>query len=147
MLLVVSYTPSVFTFTLENNTKGITIDRHMEFSIFIWSTIIIYERNSDENFWWRKNVDCHRGPSVALYIITCHFEAYAKAIYPDRNIVLSFWRRGNVGRHCGLSLMVTVSWLVVIVYIIFLMRRVLIWYIAIEVKDWWFDMGYNPPYY
>ena len=45
-LLVVSYAPSVLTFNLEDYTKVITIDRHMDLIIFIWSIIIIYEHNS-----------------------------------------------------------------------------------------------------
>ena len=83
---------------------------------------------------------------AAVYsVMTCHLEAYANAIYPDRKIVLIFWRRKNVIHHCGPSLMVTLSWVVVIYHTIFLTRTVF-GFIDIEVKYWWFDMGYRPPY-
>ena len=53
----------------------------------------------------------------------------------------------NVGHHCGWLLMVTLSWLVVIHHIIFLMITVFFWYITIEIKYCLFDMGYIPPDY
>ena len=147
MLLFVAYSPSACTYILEDYTKGITIYRHMDLSLYIWITIILYEHNSDETICWRENFDCPRGPFVAPSILTFHFDVYVKSIYPNRNIVLIFWQRKNVDHHCGPSLMVHLSWVVVIDHTIFLMRRVFIWYISIEVDGWWFDMGYRPPDY
>ena len=82
-------------------------------------------------------------PSVS----TCYFEVYEKFIYPDRHIVLSFRQRKIVGHQCSPFLIVTIWWVVVIYHTIFLMRSVLFCYIWIEVKYWWFDMGYSPPDY
>ena len=65
-MLVVAYAPSVFTCTLEDYTNEIAIDRLMDLSIYIWSIIILYEHNMDDNFWWRKNVDCCSGPLLTL---------------------------------------------------------------------------------
>ena len=48
LLLVVHYAPSVLICTLEVDTKVITIDKHMDLIIVIWSIIILYEHNSDE---------------------------------------------------------------------------------------------------
>ena len=63
------------------------------------------------------------------------------------HIFLSFWKGKNVSHLCGKLLMVSLSWVVVIEHILFLTRRVSFCYICIEVKEWWFDMGYTPPDY
>ena len=97
-------------------------------------------RISDEEKCWLLLWDIADAPSIT----TCHFEADSKGIYPDRNTVWSFRRRKSVGNRCGLSLMFSLLWVVVIEHIIFMMRRVSFCYIWIEVKYWWFDMGYSP---
>ena len=46
----------------------------------------------------------------------------------------------NVCHHSDQSLMVTLSWVVVIHHTIFQMRPVYFWYIANKVKDWWLNI-------
>ena len=97
---------------------------------------------------WRENVDCcYKTIAVNHSVMTCHFMGYSKANSPGRHIVLSFWQMKNSGDHCERSLIVTLSWVVVIHDKIFQMRPVLFWYIVNEVKDWLFYMGYSPPDY
>ena len=150
LLLVVVYAPSVLTSNLDDDTKWINTGRHMDLSIFIWIIIIIYEHNRDETFWSRKNVDCCFGPLLtpdAPSLTTCNFEDDEKWIYPDRHIVLSFWQRKMFGHWCGPLPTASISWLVVIDPIIFMMRRAYFFCIWIEVKYWWFDRVSGPPDY
>ena len=146
-MLVVSYTTSVYNYNLDNKTKVITIDRHMDISVYIWSTIILSEHTRNAIFWWRKNVDCYHRLSVALSVMTYHFEADAKAVQPNRNIVLRLWWSKNVGHHIEPSLIITLTLIVVIDHTIFLTRRVFIQFITIDVKYGWYNMGYSPPNY
>ena len=147
MLLVYAYSPFVYTYTLKVNIKVITIDRNIYLSVYIWSTNILYEHTSNVTFWWRKNVDCHHRLYVALSVMTYHFEADAKAVQPNRNIVFSLWWSKNVGHHIEPSLIVTLPLIVVIDHTIFLTRRVFIQFITIDVKYGWYNMGYSPPNY
>ena len=66
LLFVVAYPFSVLNSILEDDTKGITIGRHMGLSVLIWSIIILYEHNNNDTFWWRKNIDCNCGPSPII---------------------------------------------------------------------------------
>ena len=77
-------------------------------------------------------------------VMNCHLKDYTTIILPDRHIVLRFLWRKNIGHHCGPSMMVSMSCVVVIDHIIFLMRIFSLCYIWIEIKDWWFDRGYVP---
>ena len=85
--------------------------------------------------------------SDAPSVMTCNFKYDTRVIYPDRQIVLSFWLRKTVGHCCQPLMMVNLFWLLVIDHIIFLMRRVSFCYICIEVKYWLFDRVYGPPDY
>ena len=58
------------------------------------------------------------------YVMTYYLKADAKLIYRDRHIVLSFLQGEIFGHHCGLSLMVSLQWVVVIEHKIFLVRIV-----------------------
>ena len=137
MLLVVAYAPSVLTYNLENDTKVITIDRQMDLRILIWSIIILYKHNSKKTLWWRKNVDLSLwAVSDSPSVMTCHFEDDEKGIYPNRHIFLSFRKRKCFGNCCGMSLMASLSWVVIIGPITFMMIRVFFCYILIEVKIW-----------
>ena len=77
-------------------------------------------------------------------VMNCHLKDYTTIILPDRHIVLRFLWGKNIGHHCGPSMMVSMSCVVVIDHIIFLMRIFSLCYIWIEIKDWWFDRGYVP---
>ena len=128
--------------------------QHMGFIVVKWSLMVFDEQEFNARFrctqsgWWRGNVYCCcKTVAVAHSFMTFHFEAYAKANYPSRHIVLSFWKMNNVGHHCERSLVTTLLLVVVIHRKIFLMRPFFFCYIANEVKDWWFDMGYSPTGY
>ena len=94
----------------------------------------------DEGIFWFSLCAISDDPSV----MTCYFKDYYKLIYPDRHSVLIFWQGKNVGHRCGTPLMATLLWVMDIDHRIFCMRRVLFCFISIEVRDWWFDMGYIP---
>ena len=68
------------------------------------------------------------------YVMTCHFEADENLSHPDRHIFLRFLQGKNVGHSCGTSPMASLSWIVVIDHIIFLMRGVSFCYICIKVR-------------
>ena len=88
----------------------------------------------------RKNIYYRcKTVSVAHYVMTYHCKAYAKTNYLGRQIILSFLQMKNIGHHCEWSLMVTLSWVVVIRHTIFHMIPVFFWCIAKEFKDWWFN--------
>ena len=84
----------------------------------------------------KENADSNcKTVSGAHAVMICHFEAYTKANYPCRHIVLSFLQMKNVVDHCERSLVITQSWIVVINQTIFLMRTVFFRYIVNEVED------------
>ena len=125
-------------------------DEHIGLVVVIWSLMVFNEHKVKARFRckksgkWRKNVDCHfKTVDDANSVITCHFEAHEKSNYPSRHIFLIFWKMKNVGNHCERSMVITLSWVEVVHHKIFLMRPVFFWYIANEVKYWWFDMDYS----
>ena len=129
-------------------------DQHMGLVVVIQSLMVFNEHKFNARFWctqsgrWRKNAGfCCKSVDAAHSFVTCQFEAYAKSNYPGRHISLSFWQMKNVDHRCEWSLVTTLFWVEVIHHTIFLMRPVFFWYIANEVKDLWFDIGYNPTDY
>ena len=125
-------------------------DQHMSLIVVTWSIMVFNKQKVNarlrciQNGRWRKNGDCHcKTIPVAYYVMTCHFKAYAKANNPGRHIVLSVWQMKNVGHRCERSLVVTLSRVVVIHHKIFMTRQIFFWYIANEVKYWWFDISFS----
>ena len=124
---------------------------------FHWWTQWRWDSNKTKTCWlslWAV-ADAH---SVG----TCYFEDDIKGITDDKQMGLrvfiwiiiiiyehngdnTLWRRKTVGRCCGLSLTVTMSWVVVMYHIIFRIRRGWFCYICIEVKYWWLNSGLVPP--
>ena len=95
--------------------------KHIGFIFVIYSLMVFDEHKVNTKFWCthsrrsRENVDglC-KTVAVAHSVMTCHCKAYPKTNYPGRHIILSFWQMKNGGHNCERSLMVTLSWVVVI---------------------------------
>ena len=145
LLLVVAYVSSVLTCNLEDDTKWITIYRHIDLSILIWSIVIIYENNSDETLWWRENVGCKCGNSLTLPLswpVTSGM--MKKVIYPDTHC-FDLMKKGK----CCLSLRAVADGQDVMGsrYLPHNLsdEKIYLCYILIEVKDWWFYGCYKPP--
>ena len=65
-LLVVPYSVSIFTFTLEYDTKVITSYRNTDLSALVWRIIFSYKHNSNDTLWWKENVDCCCGTLLTI---------------------------------------------------------------------------------
>ena len=119
----------------------------MELSVYLRSTIILYKHNSDETFWWRRNVNSHHGPATSLPLSWTITSRLTKKQFTL--IETLFW--GSYKEKCWQSLWTIADGHSVVgsgywqhnIYD----EKNLFWYIAIEVKDWWFYMGYSPPDY